>query len=258
MPLRIRCPACETINTVDEEKRGKRVRCRECDEPIRVPPAKEDEGIQDGRKVKTRPAPEADGGDDEDLSQEEERPRKKKKKKAGGNKTTLWILLGGGAALVFLLLCGGGTLIFLAVNNPEPGRGHGAKDGRQRHAHDNIQNRGVIARGKVILDKRDMLTEADPPDPTPDLAEVDARMKVHLVVLQPGKNYVFSLKSDDFDPYLRLESPTGVRLAEDDDGGNDLNARIVFRPTQPGRHRVIATAWDGDIGAYHLHIQEVE
>ena len=54
-------------------------------------------------------------------------------------------------------------------------------------------------------------------------------------------------------------SRQGVRgLAEDDDGGGGLNAQIVFRPTEPGMYRVIATSFAGGLGQYQLKIQEAD
>ena len=56
MAIRINCPNCKTANTVGDDKRGKRVKCKECETPIGVPEAgakkrREDEAIQDARKT---------------------------------------------------------------------------------------------------------------------------------------------------------------------------------------------------------------
>jgi hypothetical protein len=37
MPIRIICPSCNVANAVDDDKRGRRIRCRKCDNPISVP-----------------------------------------------------------------------------------------------------------------------------------------------------------------------------------------------------------------------------
>src|SRR5205823_11025486 len=60
--------------------------------------------------------------------------------------------------------------------------GDEVKGDRQRRAND--QNFNLIARGKVIFDQNGNLAANDPPDPTPEMREVNARMKVHLVQLQ--------------------------------------------------------------------------
>jgi len=61
--------------------------------------------------------------------------------------------------------------------------------------------------------------------------------RVYPVKLAAGKNYVIDMVSPDqktLDPYLVLTDGTGKSLAEDDDSGGGLNARIVFRPEQAG------------------------
>ena len=236
MALRIRCKSCDTANRFEEEDRGSRIRCRECDRLIRVPALVDDDN------------------DDE----EEPAPKKKKRKKAKQGPPTL-LILGGVAAVVLLMCIGGGTVIGLWVmrTGREVAR---VVDNANRVAAMNPGVQRPVAKGKVILDQRGRLNANDPPDPTPDLREVNARMKVHLINLDPGKTYVITLKSDDFDPYLRLESPAGKTLEEDDDGGDDLDldARIDFRPTQKGQYRVIATAWDGMLGSYQLKVQELD
>jgi hypothetical protein len=67
---------------------------------------------------------------------------------------------------------------------------------------------------------------------------------------------VIALNSNAFDSYLILESPTGQKLAEDDDGGGFPNAHISYRAEQTGLHRVVVTAFDGQTGPYQLTVQE--
>ena len=81
--------------------------------------------------------------------------------------------------------------------------------------------------------------------------------KVHSVVLKRGKTYTIDLVSA-FDNYLRLESSKGMRLAEDDDSGGGLNARIVHAPTFDDTYKIVATSPDGrGTGDYALTIQEL-
>jgi predicted Zn finger-like uncharacterized protein len=40
MPVRVTCPECDAVMSVEDDKRGKRVRCRKCEAPILVPAAK--------------------------------------------------------------------------------------------------------------------------------------------------------------------------------------------------------------------------
>src|ERR1043165_347030 len=37
MPLRILCPSCKSVNTVDEGKRGQKVHCQDCGKAMSVP-----------------------------------------------------------------------------------------------------------------------------------------------------------------------------------------------------------------------------
>ena len=58
-------------------------------------------------------------------------------------------------------------------------------------------------------------------------------------------------------PILRLLDKNGKQLAEDDDGGGDLNARIIHstdknRPTM----KIVATTFDGQVGKFNLKVRE--
>ena len=75
-------------------------------------------------------------------------------------------------------------------------------------------------------------------------------MKLHQVKLEAGKNYVVLLNSGDCDSFLRLESPSGTKILEDDDGGGFPNARIDFRPPATGLYRIVVTSFDGKFGPY--------
>jgi hypothetical protein len=93
------------------------------------------------------------------------------------------------------------------------------------------------------------LTNNDPFDPVRN----GCRHKVHVVAMKAGQTYIIDLKSTDFDAYLRLEGPDGAKLAEDDDSGGDLNARLTFTAPKDGMYRVIATTFQqGQTGDYSL------
>lgn len=114
----------------------------------------------------------------------------------------------------------------------------------------------LIAKGKILSNQNGFLSPKDAPDPT--VKGAVRPMKVHLMQLQAGKDYLISLNSKAFDAYLRLENPFGKTVAEDDDSGGDLNARIVYRCTQTGIHRIIATTFNGQTGPYQLIVQEAD
>ena len=64
------------------------------------------------------------------------------------------------------------------------------------------------------------------------------------VKLVAGKTYVIDMIANDqktLDPFLRLLDADGKQLAEDDDGGDGLNARITHKAENTGTYQVIAT-----------------
>ena len=82
---------------------------------------------------------------------------------------------------------------------------------------------------------------------------------VYQVKLGAGKTYVIDMVSPDqiaLDPYLVLTDATGKKLAEDDDGGDGLNARIVFRAEQAGTFRIQATTFNAGVGDFILTVRE--
>jgi tetratricopeptide (TPR) repeat protein len=79
--------------------------------------------------------------------------------------------------------------------------------------------------------------------------------KTHVLFLDEGQDVVIDMTSSHFDAFLRLEDSRGRKLAEDDDSGGGLNARIAFRARQAGAYRIVATTFEaGKTGAYHLQI----
>jgi thiol-disulfide isomerase/thioredoxin len=78
-------------------------------------------------------------------------------------------------------------------------------------------------------------------------------------MLSAGKTYRIDMiaANPQFDPYLRLLDPKGKQVAEDDDSGDGLNARIIYRATEGGEYKVIATTLlPNQTGKYTLAITE--
>ena len=96
------------------------------------------------------------------------------------------------------------------------------------------------------------LKDTDPNDPK--LARPSRKYTVRLV---KDKTYLFDLQSADFDAYLRLLDKGGKQLAEDDDGGGDLNARIIHSATDNGDHQIVVTTFDGAVGKFKLKVREL-
>lgn len=102
---------------------------------------------------------------------------------------------------------------------------------------------------KIIFEKNDKLTANDGLDVDPVRRSL---RKSYDVNLRAGESYVISMRSSDFDTYLRLEF-AGKELARDDDGGGGLNSRIVFTPERTGDYRIIATSFNG-LGNFTLTV----
>lgn len=109
--------------------------------------------------------------------------------------------------------------------------------------------------GKTILKKEGKLTDTDPKDKE----QKDSFHKVEIFAMAPGATYTIDLQSKAFDSYLRLEDSTGKELASDDDGGGNLNSRIVFTPTKQDKYRIIITTFQGgQTGDYTLLIRQAD
>jgi len=90
----------------------------------------------------------------------------------------------------------------------------------------------------------------------------DVRSIVYQVKMEADKNYVIDMISPDqnaLDPYLKLLDSSGKQLAEDDDGGEGLNARISFRAPAAGTYRIVATSFGNvGIGDFTLEVRQKE
>jgi hypothetical protein len=91
--------------------------------------------------------------------------------------------------------------------------------------------------------------------------QLDAQTRAHFyqVKLVAGKRYVIDMVSPDqkaLDPYLVLSDAVGKKLAEDDDSGGGLNARITFRADRDAIYRVVATSFNAGHGAFTLTVRE--
>jgi len=110
----------------------------------------------------------------------------------------------------------------------------------------------TLGGGTTILSEVNDLTVADPID----RVLVGRRAKTYRLQLEAGKVYRIDLESRHFDTFLRLEQPEGIHIAQDDDGGDNLNSRLVFRPQVTAQHVIIVTTFDGRIGSFRLTVRE--
>lgn len=109
--------------------------------------------------------------------------------------------------------------------------------------------------GKVVLDVKDKLTAAD----VKDKQQKDSYAKSHAFKMASGKIYTIDLQSSTFDTFLRLEDPAGKELGSDDDGGGNLNSRLVFTAPKDDTYRIVVTTFEGGkTGDYSLIVRQAE
>lgn len=90
-----------------------------------------------------------------------------------------------------------------------------------------------------------------------DRLRAGSHCKVYTLDMMEGRTYQIELASGAFDAFLRIESPEGAPLAEDDNGGGGRNARLVFVCPRSGRYCVIATSFNpGGAGPFSLRVEE--
>jgi WD40 repeat protein len=80
----------------------------------------------------------------------------------------------------------------------------------------------------------------------------------YSIKLIANKTYVIDMiaaREARLDPFLRLHDSAGKQLAEDDDSGGGLNARIVFRALTTDTYRITATRLTGT-GRFILQVNE--
>ena len=107
---------------------------------------------------------------------------------------------------------------------------------------------------KVLLRDVNRLTAQDPaPKSRPGRYS-----RTYTLKLAAGEQVTIDLESLEFDAFLRVEDAAGKKLAEDDDsGGNELNARIVFRAPSDDTYRIIVTTFSpGETGNYELTVRK--
>lgn len=69
-----------------------------------------------------------------------------------------------------------------------------------------------------------------------------------------GQVVTIDLTAEAFDPYLILEDSDGARLAEDDDSGDEWNARLELTVPVTGDYTLGVTSVERAVGAYQLHV----
>lgn len=79
---------------------------------------------------------------------------------------------------------------------------------------------------------------------------------VYPLTAELGEQITVDLVSRDFDPYLVLESPSGVLLENDDHEGSAEHSRLEVDAAESGTWQVYATSYEaGELGEYRLTIE---
>jgi hypothetical protein len=113
--------------------------------------------------------------------------------------------------------------------------------------------------GKIVFEKSDKLTSMDPKD----VNRSGSFFKVYDFRMSPLTDYTLDMTGGNpkkpFDPYLRLEDASGKFITDDDDGGGNMNARIVFRPAREDTYRIIVSTFDPDqTGPFQFTIRALD
>jgi S1-C subfamily serine protease len=103
----------------------------------------------------------------------------------------------------------------------------------------------VAAKGKTLFQVA--TATLGPGDPKDYPGRLQIPYKVWKMPFMAGKTYIIEMNKvgdDPIDPYLIVHNPFNVKVAEDDDSGGDLNARIVFQAPVSGFYLVYTTTLD--------------
>jgi peroxiredoxin len=101
------------------------------------------------------------------------------------------------------------------------------------------------------LQVKGKLSKDDPTD-----TERGGPTQVHSVRMKAGKAYSILMVGMQFAPIVRVQDSKGKNLAEDD-GSNDLNARILFNCRTDGEYKIVCTSVNANFGngGYSLSVK---
>jgi hypothetical protein len=108
----------------------------------------------------------------------------------------------------------------------------------------------------AVLDREDRTA---PTDPRYQNGAVNhGPHKEYPVQFKAGQTCIITLDATQpgggYDPVLVLEGPGGDVVAQNDDGGQGNNSRLVHRSKRGGEYRVIATGLGAGTGAYRVRV----
>jgi hypothetical protein len=171
----------------------------------------------------------------DDENEDEDRPRRRRVKRrqqsSGGSKTPMILALVG--AGVVLLLCCGGVGVFALIGN-----------------------RNVDGGGVNVVFGPDGTFRSDGAlriwDPTKDRRH----FRLYNMPVEAGKTYEINMTSRNLDAYLVLLDENNLVVAEDDDSGGNLNARIIYTSQRAATFRIEASTFDDhETGSFTLVVR---
>jgi predicted Zn finger-like uncharacterized protein len=268
MAIATNCPSCDAKFNLSDELEGKTVKCKRCQSSFVVPsanaiaakpsaksksrPGADDDDDDNGRsspppvKKSRRSRDDDDDDRDRDDDDDDDRPRrrrkrdsdsddrpikKKKKKKQGGVSMLAIGLIGGGVLLLTCAGCAVGGIAF-AMKGGDGGATNKVVFG----ADGAFRAENKLSRFDRVKDHR--------------------RYRTYEANFEAGKTYTIEMNSNNFDPYLYILDDTGLTVAQDDDSGGNLNARVVFTPRRGGVHQIECTSFaDFETGTFALIVR---
>ena len=282
MPIPTTCPSCKAIFRLPDEFAGKKVKCQKC-ECLFVVPEGDGTMIAAGDLVPSKstpqvakqpsapaesttplPPPELEI-DEPDTDEEEERPARKERRRLSrarrdeaparsGANTTIILLALLGFGFLSCFGCAGASGIWWAVSRRDAREDIPVVNGGMNGNNPNVANAGGAinvafdANGDFVTDNA--ITVFDP------VNRFGKRHKPYSIRMEAGKRYQIDLISGNFDAYLFLIDDANNVVAQDDDGGGDLNSLINFTPNRTGVYRIEATSLPGNsIGNYRLIVR---
>lgn len=209
MPISAVCPSCKANYTLVDTQAGKTVRCAQCQGTFVVP--------QYLTEV-SAPTNWQNDFDAPDPAPRQNTPRRAESEPSSHR--TLWIILGSVTALIFVLGIATGLVIVFTPQTDSP-------------IGEQVLNVPFVQGGQIQWN-------------TPRHRRRNTAHHFYQVQLQAGTAYQFDLTSPTMDSYLVVEDERGNSMAEDDDGGDGMNSRIVFTPPATATYRITATTLTGE------------
>lgn len=82
--------------------------------------------------------------------------------------------------------------------------------------------------------------------------------QIYALSLKEGDTIVIDMVSEEFDTFLELYDSNALLIANDDDSGSNLNARIIFVAPAEGRYLIHARGFASNGGAFTLSVERFE